>query len=75
MENNSRTLLPPEEDGSSVSRYTLFGYLRSTQMSDYEVPSDEQELGSWTDYSQMTADSVEIIPGTWDFSLFAYKNV
>ena len=75
MENNSRTLLPPEEDGSSVSKYALFGCLRSTQMNDYEVSSDKQELGSWTDYSQMTADSVEIIPGTWDFSLFAYKNV
>ena len=75
MENNSRTLLPPEEDGSSVSKYALFGFLRSTQMNDYEVSSDKQELGSWTDYSQMIADSVEIIPGTWDFSLFAYKNV
>ena len=49
MENNSRTLLPPEEDGSSVSKYALFGCLRSTQMNDYEVSSDKQELGSWTD--------------------------
>ncbi len=72
---NSRTLMPPREDGSSVSKYVLYGLLKSSQISNYEINDEKQELGTWTDFSQMSSDSVAVIPGVWDFFLIAFKTV
>lgn len=73
MANNSRTLLPPAEDGSSVTKYKLYGVLKSTSNTGYEIDESKEELGNWTELSALSSDTIAIIPGTWDFYLYAYK--
>ena len=74
----SRTLRPPRENGSSVSKYVLKAKLLSTDMTEEDIGlsvGETKVLGSWTSISQMSTDQIVLYPGCWDLSLYAYKMV